>query len=490
MPGTTSFLNLTLPELNEFVNSWHTPVNQNMELVDDWLSDLYQSLVGSSSTSTWAGLRGSLASLAARLNVSINDDGTVDLSAAEDLVQLAESKTEGAFSTMHERFEQADFERFNARPGFSDSRFSVDGASIPATAGDYPHAELDVAMAWRARDFATGARQSPPRPWSPGMVSGPANLLTSTDDDTISFQVGSEPAVFNIDGYLFRLRTTVKLDMSAISGIAQDNYVWLYVERDDAAYNSLSTNFQYDDGAKDLRRLQGGTANGSTSGTVFECTAATFQTGIGAVAPGDVLVIENGLSAGSYVVDSVTSGTQLAIKGSFPAVVGGATWYVWDAAHPNLGGAVVADADTLPSAADGRVYVGRCQYRPGGSPTPGSILTFTPNGVYDSGWVAKGSGDLGNNMDFSHNLGLLPTELDVWVRDATAPERIYQPLIKRTLVTDSDPSEVQATLMLPSMEMSATLLQVRLKTVGGAFFTDTGSTDVTDNVEIRVIARR
>ena len=41
MPTSTTFLNLTLPELNEFVDSWHTVVNGNMETLDDFLDDLF-----------------------------------------------------------------------------------------------------------------------------------------------------------------------------------------------------------------------------------------------------------------------------------------------------------------------------------------------------------------------------------------------------------------------------------------------------------------
>src|SRR5689334_20190430 len=98
MASFTDFLALTLPELNEFVNTWHQPVNQNMELIDDFLSDLHASLVGSSATSTWADLRGSLASLAARLDVSINADGTLDISGSAEVLGMATSAVKGTFT--------------------------------------------------------------------------------------------------------------------------------------------------------------------------------------------------------------------------------------------------------------------------------------------------------------------------------------------------------------------------------------------------------
>ena len=92
MPKQTNFLNLILPEKNEFVDSWNEPVNQNSEDLDNFLEDLHDSLVAVSSTSTWAALRGSLDSLAERLNVSINADGTIDIIATDHAPHTTEEK--------------------------------------------------------------------------------------------------------------------------------------------------------------------------------------------------------------------------------------------------------------------------------------------------------------------------------------------------------------------------------------------------------------
>ena len=59
MPQYSSFLNLTLPELNEFVDSWNEPINQNFEDIDDWVKDLHDNLVATGTGSVWASLRGS-----------------------------------------------------------------------------------------------------------------------------------------------------------------------------------------------------------------------------------------------------------------------------------------------------------------------------------------------------------------------------------------------------------------------------------------------
>lgn len=481
MPGKTTYLQLVLPELNEFLNSWHTPVNQNMEDIDDWMSDLYQSLVGASSSSTWAGIRGSMDSLAERLDVSINADGTVDLSSAEEIQNLATSRVDGAQASIDERFAFSDLENYAARPGFSSDRFSTGSVTIPTASGDYPRAKFEVGTAWRARDFGAGSGNplgSPRKPWAPGLVSGNPTLFNPVANGVIELQGGTTPAIFNIDGYLFRIREDITLDLSNLSGIADGNYVWLFVERRD--YDNST--YIYASGAKDLRRLQEGSADGSTSGSTFSSPSATFTTPpIGAVKPGDLLVIDSGTAAGEYVVDVVDSATQLTIKGEFPANVSGLDWHVQDDNHPNFGGVPVSGASTMPSYVEGRVYIGRCLY-PNSSSYPSDVITFPANGVYDTGWVtAAASGVLTAPWVSNHNLGTVPSQIEVWVRESSGTT-IYQPMLERTL----DSTDVS----VPSLKAQATLTTVTIRAIdSGALFTVPGGADNTDG-DIRVIVRR
>ena len=69
MPAFTDFLNLSLPAFGEFVDSWNEPANQNFEDIDNWTEELHDNLVSGGTGSTWAALRGTLNSLAERLDV-------------------------------------------------------------------------------------------------------------------------------------------------------------------------------------------------------------------------------------------------------------------------------------------------------------------------------------------------------------------------------------------------------------------------------------
>ena len=141
MSTETDFLSLVLPENGEFFNNWSDPINQNFELIDDWLDDLYKALVSTGSGSTFSALKGSLNSLAERLAVSINNDGTIDVASSPGVVELATSAVTGQFASPAERMDGTDFEVFTAAAPFSGSRFSID------TLAGYPHSPLDAGTA-------------------------------------------------------------------------------------------------------------------------------------------------------------------------------------------------------------------------------------------------------------------------------------------------------------------------------------------------------
>src|SRR4051812_37705339 len=134
MPKFTTFLQLTLPEKNEFLDAWHIPVNQNAEDLDDWLSDLHEGLIGSGSSSLWASLRGTLPSLADRLAVSINSDGTLNVANSPSVMNMSTSAVEGAFADPQTRLDTLDFYAFDARQPVAGGRFAPIPAVGPAAA--------------------------------------------------------------------------------------------------------------------------------------------------------------------------------------------------------------------------------------------------------------------------------------------------------------------------------------------------------------------
>lgn len=510
MASTTTFMSFTLPALNEFVDAWNEPLNQNFEDLDDWLKDLHDSLVSSSTSGTWSSLRGSKSSLAARLDVSINADGTLDVSGSADILAMATSNIRGQFSNPRDRLNDGDEEIYEARQPVADGRFAPMPAAGPSAG--FPPESIDAGIAVRSADFGASTSfpiSGPRKPWSPGLVTGGANpLISALAIGRVRISADTIPAIFNIDGYVFRIREIVDFDWNLLTP-GDNDYVWIYVERVEAGYGGA--NFRYDGpggsgvATKDLRKLQSGTA-GVTSGSTFTDAAALFNTiALGKVKEGDVLVVESGIAAGDYVIDQLdgtTPDTKLTIKGVFKANVSGITWHIRDNPHPNIG-AVVTDADpaTLPAYADGRVYIGRAKHRTGSNPE--EVITFAKNGVYDSGW-----GSVDASADFpktlTHNLGAVPTKVEIWMR-LSAVDRIYQPVVERQVVTNVDTANFPnplagdvklATMLLPSVrahssEVDITVMLLNASTdpaKPSALFTDSGGTDRAVG-QMRVIAR-
>src|SRR5690606_23093822 len=186
--------------------------------------------------------------------------------------------------------------------------------------------------------------------------------------------------------------------------------------------------------------------------------------------------------------------TKLTIKGKFKGDVSGASWYVLDRAHPNIG-AVVTDGNitTLPPFVAGRVYIARCQHNTAGAPT--NIVTFAAGGVYDSRWVAVDA-SVHVPKPFTHSRGALPAAIQVWCRANSSATEQYQPLVKRTVVTDASVPD-DADFFVPSMQVRSSDVAITLRLLNAsttpatpaAIFTDSSDTDVT-SCEIRVIARR
>lgn len=524
MASLSDFLKLSLPAFNEFIDSWGDVNNQNFETVDDWLLGLRQALVGDSSPAiNWTGLTGNLSSLSARL-VAIDADGNIDLSGATELVGLSQSVVRGNFYELdgvtpssRYRLEDSDFELHAANQPFADGRFANgDAGGAPTLA--YPHENIDAAMAYRTRDFGTDTNHpmaAPQKPWGPGLVQGGDSAYVTAPATagqvTLAFS-GTAPAVFNIDGYLFRVREPILFDYSLIGAINND-WVWIYVSRDEASYDD--ENFKYSEPAgtpakKDLRKLKTGTdgiaANpADPAGSTFTSASSAFDTAPWRVRPGDTLVIESGANQGSYVINTVAA-TVLTINGRFPSAIGGNTFHVLDNWMPNIG-AVVAGTNTYdePAYEPGRVYIGRIKHNSGGAGT--SPKTWRRTGVYDSGWVTRSATQLLTGYDFDHDLGVIPSRVEVMCRVADTG-RTHKPIVRRTYLVDFDTANTTVEgsdpkpqlLLAPSMFYDTDEVQLTLYTYnaspdanGGAeavaLFTDSAGADQASG-EVRVICWR
>lgn len=505
MSTRTAYLNLVLPELNEFINSWNSPVNQNMESLDDFCSDLYESLAGSSATSTWAALRGSMASLADRLDVSINADGTIDLSASPDLLAIAASAYTGQFSSPVDRLNDTDDRIYDGSLPATGSRFDPMPSTGP-TSGS-PHGDLESGIAMRAAHFGVSGEQtgSPHllSSWAPGLVTGGGGtFITGVSVGKVQLNGSAAPAIFNIDGHLFRLREDVILDYQIISPApVVGEYVWFYVSRVESSYNNATFRYGAAVATKDLRVLQSGAGTGQTSGSVFQASGALFDTAsLGKVRAGDILVIDSGAAAGEYVIDALdgtTPDTKLTIKGTFKSNLTGLTWHVQDNWHPNIGAVATGPlATTRPPFVAGRVYIGRAIHQAG---VPTSIVTLSACGVYDSGWITPTF-----PQSLPHNLGALPSSVEIWVRENSLGHA-YRPLVRRAVMTNLTITGVAAvagdrkyaTFLFPSLFTHTTEVDVITDLLNAstdpsapvAFFTDSAGVDKVAG-QIRIVARR
>jgi hypothetical protein len=515
MPQYTNFLNLTLPELGEFIDSWDAPNNANFETLDDWTESLHDNLVaGTAGTgATWSGLRGSKDSLEERLAISVNADGTINISGSQDILDMSTSSYKGSFPGPADRINDADREIYEAGSPVADARFTPMVADGPSAG--FPHAELDDGIAVRAADYGSLLAEAPfgaYAPWAPGLVAGGGDpIITGGGSPALLLlNVPSNPAVFNIDGYIFRLRDTVLFDYSLISPSTGD-YVWIYVERKEANYGD--SNFKYSESggspiAKDLRKLKSG-SDGTTSTSLFTVVAGTLNSTPFPAKEGDTLRITSGGAAGDYVIDSVLTDLSLNIKGIFKANVGPAVPYeIIDNAMPNIGAVVSAgtpsDPTSPPPLAEGRVYIGRVLTPASGSPL--TLVSFTRCGVYDSGWLDISDISTDFPLSEAHNLGAPPTSVDLWVRE-DATSRAFRPLVRRQIVADVidsdtslDPTDVKRTnFLVPSLyshssEVETTVVALNASPdVSGetvaALFTDVGGTDQLTG-QIRIIVKR
>ena len=463
MPSQTDFLNLILPEKNEFVDSWHQPVNQNMEDIDSCLKDQYESFV------TGSGPR--------------------------------------------DRLNAGDHEIYDARQPVADGRFAPMASGGPSAG--FPGEDLDSGTALRSADFGADSDSplgSPMKPSVAGHVTGGgANLILGIGDNRVRFTGDSAPAVFNIDGYVFRIREQIDLDYALLAPNVGD-FIWFFVERTEASYGATNFRYNQDGGfaSKDLRRRQEA-SNGITAGSVFTSTTAKFTTAVlGKAKPDDSLVIESGNAAGEYVIDAIDvtdTDTKLTIKGIFHEDLSNLPWHIIDRAMPNIGAVVtdgVANGTTLPPYIPGRVYIGNAIRVNAAPPSP--VVSFAENGVFDSGWLSvTAAGIAGTPQVKVHNLGVLPTSVEIQVRQGDAFES-YQPMVERPFVTKmttgSFPNPLPGdtstdTFLVPSMRWHSTNteLTVRLKNASAdpalpdALFTDNGGVEHTAG-QLRVVVRR
>lgn len=488
MAKKTSKLKLTLPEKNEFQNSWHSPLNNNFETIDEYVTDLRKSLVdGSAGTDDFAELRGSTASLADRLDVSLNADGTIKVAGTPDIVNMANSPVYGDYTTPHERLEQVDHEAFAARSPVPYGRF----VPVPTTGHNlavdgYLPSDVDSSIALRSEEK-----------FRQGWVSGASPLLQAvgTNQGQVQINAGATGAIFNIDGFAFHLREDLVVDFNGATP-AGSEYFWVYVERNEAAYAETTMTYKpLASGALapgDMRKVYAPALSLSTSGNIATVAGADFTAGQFVTRPGDLLVIATGTATGKYVIESVTT-TQVTIKGLFKAdviVSDPNGWYIYNSSIPKVGLAKASSNPTLitsqPPVVNGRSYIGRVKFN--SLAAVDEVVTFAKNGSYDSGWITATL-----PAAIQHDLGTIPSRVEVWFR-ASATGLAYRGIVKRQVVTSGGPP---TDLLFPSNYYSSSDVEINVYLLNAstdpikptALYTDSGGVDVTAG-EMRILAWR
>lgn len=278
MASYTNYLQLVLPGLDEYFDSWYVPNNANFSAIDLAIQGIGTEIIAARQTKT---------SLLAFLQVAHNADGT--LLAAPEVVRARVSPVYGWLDTnanplpLSSRLDDLDFELLAARRG-------------QATLLD----SLAFARGGVKNQVLSGAADG----------TGAPAWLGST---AASVRVDGATAVIYllVNGYVNRIRTSRTLVITG-APVAPATYTtnYLVATRASAGYVTV-------DGTV--------TSNGQTSTdnsghmTIFTDTAVNFAALD--VQPGDILTLTSSGDAGTYVIAAVAPlgpTSQLQIIGTFP----------------------------------------------------------------------------------------------------------------------------------------------------------------------------
>lgn len=365
MAKATAFLGLVLPAFNEFYNSWYVPMNANFTKIDTFASDFGQEMIDA---------RGSVATLSDRLDVTLNDDGTI-----KSIPEIDEAKsstvygygTGSTFQTLDMRLELGDLETFAARQGY---------------------ASLMDTLAWINAGNGSDC-----------LVSGPTNPLTFSGA-IVTLNGATTNVVSNINGY--KALTEIN-DALTISGASATYYLKLNRNASGAIYYTIPA---------------GQGSVGSVSGVNTKFIAAGENFISSGVKPGHILEItapSGNLNIGKWVVyqTSVENGSlannEVIIIGTFPSSGSGLDARFIRAQAPTMSFTATPHAKSFQSSTD-TIYIGRVVFD-GANIT--SLTPYAYQGKYaDWQQVTLVSGDFSYTL--SHNIGYIPKSVQIYASQA------------------------------------------------------------------------
>jgi hypothetical protein len=313
MATSTDYLKLVLPGLGEYVDTWHIPVNANMEAIDAFCMAFGQEIINA---------RGGAASLADFLAVAHNPDGTLLPTASE--AEASSSQVYGYLNpdasdfTLNDRISAGDMEVFEAREN---------------------QPSLRAAMAvkqYLPNQILSGSKDGNGYPSWLGFTANKIQVDGSV-----------ELLALLIDGYSSSVRTLKELTLSGGAGL---KYAY-------ATFNM--------DGAEVINGdLSPAAGNGAISTDVSNHAVyfndATKDFTLEDVRAGDVLELLDSANIGTYIIKAVAPGaiiSRLEIIGLFPAPgISGINYRISDP----LGVALGFDAAEVP--APGKLYLGEADF--------------------------------------------------------------------------------------------------------------------------------
>lgn len=378
MARSTKFLGLVLPSLGEFFNRWDRPVNENFEKLDTKIEEHDVEIVEA---------RGDSASLADRIGVALNDDGS--LKDVPEVASARSSKVYGSgagsiFFDLDQRIEESDNEIFQARHGLTSLR--------------------DI-VAWSQDDNPHNC-----------LVDGPTNPITFSGA-VVTLNGGTTPVVSNINGH--RCVTPIN-DQITITGVAGIYY--LFLDRNPNGKLIYTT-----------PATSGSTGLITSTNKLSKYKATGTNLVTSGIKPGHILEVTapgGNLNLGRWIVLETANENptdlgvdEVRIIGEFNSSSTGLSAAFYDADRPTFN--FTASAHSVPFAriAD-RIFVGRCVF-------DGTNVTSLTQYAYDAryeAWhaVTPLGGDF--TLNIPHNLGYIPKRIALYASQANDFTQPLEPM--------------------------------------------------------------
>jgi hypothetical protein len=363
MAGKTNFLDLVLPANNEFNNTWDIPTNDNFVKIDLAIEDISNEIQSARFAKT---------TLAEFLAVAHFSDGTLRPSdeQAEGRNSPVYGDDEGGENfELTDRLDRNDFETFYARENETDL---ITNMARRLSDNDY----LDKVL--------SGAADN----------DGAPNFLSSSGAE---FLLNGDPVeiLFNVGGYLMKLREDVSIDVTGADGTK-----YLYAQKPSTPFVVYDRNTQ---------EAAATTSNALNSDKVQVIVDAGQDFAAQGVKPGMILRISNTQVAGDYVVAEVGfdgNADQLLIIGKFSTAIAAINYQILDPIRPEF---LVEDTY---SPAVGKCYIGEGEFA-GGSLV--SDIAYAFKGKYESPYESIDvSTTPTQTITLNHNLGKLPSKITIY----------------------------------------------------------------------------